>query len=49
MGLDAGSEAETTYKKLLTKLPSGGEVLQATYQSVEDCIKAVTEYVNVSG
>lgn len=47
VGLDAGSEAETTYKNLLTKLPNGSEMLQNAYEAIEKLVKEVDDYVKV--
>ena len=43
---ESGSEAETTYKTLLSKLDS--EVLDQAYGAVEDVIGKVNKYVGVS-
>jgi dynein heavy chain 1 len=47
VGLDAGSEAETSYKNLLTKLPSGSEQLQHAYETIEKLVGEVREYVEI--
>ena len=47
VGLDAGSEAETTYKNLLTKLPKGSDMLQSAYEAIEKLVAEVDEYVKV--
>lgn len=42
---ESGSEADTTYKKLLSKMDM--DVLDAAYESVEDLIAKVNKYVRV--
>ena len=48
VGLDAGSEAETTYKNLLTKLPAGPDAVEAAYSTVEKLMSSLNTYVGVS-
>ena len=47
VGLDTGSEAETTYKTLLAELPSGSDVLQAAYETMNKLIDDCDGYVKV--
>jgi len=48
VGLKSGSEAETTYKTLLSKIPGGPEVLENAYNAVIHIVVDVRGYVNVS-
>lgn len=47
VGLDTGSEAETTYKTLLAELPSDFGVLQSAYDTVDMLIQESSGYVKV--
>jgi len=48
VGVDAASASETTYKKLLSKLPSGQDALCAAYEAIEKTVHDVDTYVRVS-
>lgn len=48
VGLEAESESETTYKKVLTKLPTGQRILEDAYSAMEGVMKEFSKYVNVS-
>ncbi|XP_052105179.1 cytoplasmic dynein 1 heavy chain 1-like isoform X5 [Mytilus californianus] len=47
VGLEAESESETTYKKVLTKLPTGQRILEDAYSAMEGVMKEFSKYVNV--
>lgn len=46
--MEAESESSTAYKSLLTKLPSGQEALLEAHGAIENHIKEVSQYVEVS-
>ena len=47
VGLEAESESETTYKKVLTMLPTGQRVLEDAYSGIEEIMKEFSKYVKV--
>ncbi|XP_033735277.1 cytoplasmic dynein 1 heavy chain 1-like isoform X2 [Pecten maximus] len=47
VGLDVESESETTYRNVLTKLPSSQIILEDVYQAIEDTMKEFSGYVKV--
>ena len=48
VGLEAESEALTTYKNLLTKLPERAIRLEAAYAAIENLLTKSSAYVDVS-
>ena len=48
MGVDAASDSETTYKTMLSKLPSGQDALCSAYEAIEKTVHDVDAYVRVS-
>ena len=48
VGLEAESEALTTYKNLLTKLPERAIRLEAAYAAIENLLTKASAYVDVS-
>jgi len=47
VGVDAASAAETTYKKILSKLPNGPDALMSAYEAIEKTVHDVDDYVGV--
>jgi len=47
VGVDAASAAETTYKNMLSKLPSGQDALLSAYEAIEKTVHDVDAYVRV--
>lgn len=47
VGLDVESEAESTYKSVMTKLPDGQQTLEDCYAAIQDTISEMKGYVNV--
>ena len=46
--VDAASDSETTYKNMLSKLPSGQDVLRSADAAIEKTVHDVDAYVRVS-
>ncbi|KAK6191509.1 hypothetical protein SNE40_003176 [Patella caerulea] len=46
-GLDVESEADMTYRNVLTKLPTGSSVLEDAYSAISKTVSELKEYVNV--
>jgi len=47
VGVDAASDSETTYKNMLSKLPSGQDALCSAYEAIEKTVHDVDAYVRV--
>ncbi|XP_064603299.1 cytoplasmic dynein 1 heavy chain 1-like isoform X2 [Liolophura sinensis] len=47
VGLDVESEAESTYKSVMTKLPDGQQTLEDCYAVIQDTISEMKGYVNM--
>jgi len=47
VGVDAASAAETTYKNMRSKLPSGQDALLSAYEAIEKTVHDVDDYVRV--
>lgn len=47
VGLQSESEAESTYRKVLTMLPGGSIVLEDGYSAIQKTVDEFTKYVNV--
>ena len=48
VGVDAASDSETTYKNMLSKLPSGQDAECSAYEAIEKTVHDVDAYVQVS-
>jgi len=47
VGVDAASASETTYKNMLSKLPSGQDALFSAYEAIEKTVHDVDAYIRV--
>ncbi|XP_053373809.1 cytoplasmic dynein 1 heavy chain 1-like isoform X4 [Mercenaria mercenaria] len=47
VGLDVESEAATTYKNVLTKLPGGMKVIEESYYAIQKTVKEMEDYIMV--
>lgn len=47
VGLDVESESESTYRNVLTKLPSGQLILEDAYSAIQSVMKEFDNYVKV--
>ncbi|XP_059178510.1 cytoplasmic dynein 1 heavy chain 1-like isoform X2 [Physella acuta] len=47
VGLQAESEADSTYRNVLTKLPEGPIVLESSYSAIQKTVEEFRKYVNV--
>jgi len=47
VGLDVESEAATSYKNVLTKLPGGMKVLEESYFAIQKTVKEMEDYIMV--
>lgn len=47
MGPDTESDMDRTYRKVLTKMPEGSQVLDSAYAAIQKVVDDFKKYVNV--